>query len=192
MLPHLDTEHQVPKRNRTAEREHGRCLYALSKCYPFGGLFNSPLSHAVRQSDHVLGSYQSHDSRPDTTMTDNTIPVVVEPEAKEEAYRMGYKRFHERPDGEDRDEYWFSHYAESAEWADNKLPKLRAMAGAKDRGHGTYTEHRDIVVVQEPDDRPMVGIEWNSSRLFEELVDQFRNGAHDKVEGNEYGDSMEL
>lgn len=125
-------------------------------------------------------------------MTDNTIPVVVKPEVKEKAYRMGYERFEERPKDEDKDEYWFDHYTESAEWANNKDPKLRAMAGANDHGHGTYTEHRDIVVVQDADDRPMEGTEYDSQFLHGELVKHYKNGAHDKVEGREYGDSMEL
>jgi len=125
-------------------------------------------------------------------MTDNTIPVVVEPEAKEEAYRMGYERFEERPEDEEVDGHWFDHYTESAEWANRKLPTLRAMAGAKDTAHGTYTEHRDIVVVQNPDDRPMQGTEYDSHHLHSELVKHYKNGAHDKVEGREYGDSMEF
>jgi len=125
-------------------------------------------------------------------MTDNTIPVVVEPEVKEEAYRMGYKRFDERHESEEIGEYWFSHYTESAEWANITRPELRAMAGAGDAGHGTYTEHRDIVVVQDPDDRPMQGTEYDSHHLHSELVKHYKNGAHDKVEGREYGDSMEF
>jgi hypothetical protein len=123
-------------------------------------------------------------------MTDETIPVVVEPEAKEEAYRMGYERFTYEPN-EPTDEHWFGHYTESAEWANSKLPQLRAMAGAKDHGYGTYAEHRDIVVVEYPDDRPMAGTQTNSKYVFGELVDQFRNGAYDKIEGHEYGKTLE-
>jgi hypothetical protein len=123
-------------------------------------------------------------------MTDNTIPVVVEPEVKEKAYRMAYERFNEQP--EDKDEHWFTHFSGSAEWANRKLPTLRAMAGAGDAGHGTYTEHRSIVVVQDPGDRPMQGTEYDSHHLHSELVKHCKNGAHDKVEGREYGDSMEL
>jgi len=125
-----------------------------------------------------------------TTMTDNEIPVIVEPEAKENAYNMGFNRFNEPQDKEIGKE-WFSHYTETAEWANSKLPDLRCMAGADDSGHGTYTQHREIVVVEYPDDRPMSGEKTNSQYLFDELVEQFRNGAYDKIEGNEQYESLE-
>jgi hypothetical protein len=65
------------------------------------------------------------------------------------------------------------------------------MAGAADSGVGTYTQHREIVVVDCPDDRPMSGEKWNSSGMHGVLVDKFRDGAHDKLHGKEYGESIE-
>jgi hypothetical protein len=37
----------------------------------------------------------------------------------------------------------------------------------------------------------MDGTQTNSHHLFEELVEQFRNGAYDKIEGHEYGKTLE-
>jgi len=124
-------------------------------------------------------------------MTDNSIPVVVAPETEEKAYRMGYERFNAADYAQEPEPYWFDNYTQSAEWANIKLPKLRAMAGAADpMGHGTYTEHRDIVVVDYPDDRPMSGEEWNSQGFHSVLVDKYRDGAHDKIHGEEYGEGF--
>jgi len=118
-------------------------------------------------------------------MSDNDIPVVVVTEAEENAYQMGYERFTHEPN-EPHDDMWFSHYTESAEWANSKLPKLRAMAGAKDSmGHGTYTEHQEVVVVEEPRDRPMSGELTDSRHIHEKLVELFRYGAEDKIDGND-------
>jgi len=118
-------------------------------------------------------------------MKDDSIPVVVEPEAKESAYQMGYARFSHEPDVP-TDEHWFGHYTESAEWANSKLPRLRAMSGAKDSmGVGTHTNHGEIIVVEYPEDRPMEGRKAHSAELTDELVDMFRYGAQDKIEGKE-------
>lgn len=124
-------------------------------------------------------------------MEDNTTKVVVEPEAKERAYRMGYDRFTHEPN-EPIDDMWFSHYTESAEWAHTKLPQLRCMAGYEDTmGKGTYQGSQDIVVVEYPEDRPMDGEIVESHYLFQELVEHFRMGAYDKIHGNDQYENLE-
>jgi len=123
------------------------------------------------------------------TPGDETAVVAVR-ETEEEAYRMGFERFSHEPN-EPLDEAWFSHYTESAEWANSKAPTLRAMAGAGDGGHGTYQQHRPVVTVDYPEDRPADGTVRRSFDVFDRLSTLFRRGAADKVCGREYGASLD-
>lgn len=119
------------------------------------------------------------------TLGDETAVVAIH-EVENEAYRMGYERFSHEP-SEPLDDMWFSHYQESAEWANRKAPRLRTMAGAGDRGHGTHTEHRPVITVDFPEDRPADGTVRRSFDIYDRLTTVFRRGAEDKVRGREYG-----
>jgi len=123
------------------------------------------------------------------TNGDETAVVAIR-EAEEEAYRMGYERFSHEPN-EPLDDMWFSRYTGSAEWANRKAPTLRCMAGAADGGHGCYQEHRPVVTVDYPEDRPADGTVRRSFDVFDRLSTLFRRGAEDKVRGREYGASLD-
>jgi len=119
----------------------------------------------------------------------NDTKVVVLPEAKESAYNMGFNCFEE---SHDVDDYWFTHYTESAEWANSKLPTLRCMAGYEDSmDRGTYHGYQEVAIVAFPDDRPMDADLVNSHYVLDELIDQFRAGAHDKLHGNDQYETFE-
>lgn len=112
--------------------------------------------------------------------------VVVFPEALEDAYREGYKRFAttagetvEQP-GEA-----LSGFKEYAEWANHVAPSLRASAGYADTGHGTYTYERQVALVDYPDDRPMEATLVSSEWVFRQLVDAFDRGAYDSMDSKE-------
>lgn len=117
-------------------------------------------------------------------MTQET-PVVVEEKAFREAYAMGYERF----DGiqlYEGEEFDLAPFTDSAEYANHILPRLRALAGFEDSGYGTYTGNRDIVIVSESDleDMPISGDLTESHYLYNELVDEFRNGAYKAVDNS--------
>jgi len=116
---------------------------------------------------------------------DNTIHVVDEIEAKEDAYHMGYNRFEGMDTLEENEPLEFHLFTESAQWANNIAPKLRAMVGAKDSGHGTYQQHGEIVTVTEPRDSPMEGQQCDSFELYNELIDMYRQGAEHAARGRD-------
>jgi len=121
-----------------------------------------------------------------TTMNnDNTIYVVDEIEAKEDAYHMGYNRFKGMDTLKEDELLEFHLFTESAQWANNIAPQLRAMAGAKDSGHGTYQQHSEIVTVTEPRDSPMEGQQCDSFELYSELIDMYRQGAEHAARGRD-------
>lgn len=116
-------------------------------------------------------------------LTDKEAAVVVLPEAVEEAYRMGYGRFVDAPqDAHGRD---LSHYKESARYINHVAPKLRSMAGHADSGMGTYTDTRQVALVEYPDDRPMEAELSDSRTVYRMLVDAWDRGAYDALDDNE-------
>lgn len=115
-------------------------------------------------------------------MTD-TIPVVREADARDEAEQRGYDKFEgmEAEIAEDADPHRIT---DSAWWANHALPRLRAMAGAKDDYGGTYTDHRDVAMIPVgcEDDRPAEAEVVNSQQLFRTLVDDWFEGAYRAIE----------
>lgn len=111
-------------------------------------------------------------------------PVIVIQEAKQDAYDMGYERF-EGGDTMEPDEADLAPYHSSADYANNVLPTLRSMAGHADSGHGTYTEVREVVLVEEHDldDRPIMGQSTDAHYFMSELVEAFNHGAYDALTG---------
>ena len=103
-----------------------------------------------------------------------TVKIIAEWDAKHEAYNRGYSRFLNR-DLVDIEEYHFSQFTETAEWANTVAPDLRAMAGYDDRGHGTYQQEPEaIVLVEEPEDEPAEGELLDDPWYFlDELVECF-------------------
>lgn len=114
------------------------------------------------------------------------IAVVKPYYAVEEAYNMGYSKF----SGTDTDESGrvdLAPYHSTADYANNVLPRLRAMAGYADAGHGTYQEHRKVAAVDAgcEEDEPAEAELREASHIFNSLVDAFNNGAYDAIEGRE-------
>lgn len=88
--------------------------------------------------------------------------------AEDEAYNMGRN---EAPDTLEPDqspeevyESMKQSYPQSAAWANNIEPRLRALAGFTDSGTGTYTEG-----------------DMKNQQILNELVDEFWRGVHDQI-----------
>jgi len=136
------------------------------------------------------------------TMSENIdVKVIVLPEAKEEAYRMGFDRFKdhkqevdsliEQGEMSEEERHDMSGFHQSATYANHVLLDLRAMAGFRDSGYGTYQIDGKVVTVEFPEDRPMDGEITESHYIFDELIDTWHNGVYDALEGNEFGEFLE-
>lgn len=116
----------------------------------------------------------------------DTIPVIDEYSAREDAYEMGQERFGGSSPPEDIHPLEVvDHFTETATWANHVHPKLRAMAGFKDRGMGTYTVARQVALIppENADDEPAEAELVDSTWLVNELVDEFREGAFEGLDG---------
>lgn len=132
-------------------------------------------------------------------MKDNLSPgsdgVVIDIDgATAEAYRMGHRKFEDYaeivPEGEEKRPSGappLSVFKDSAEWANIIHPRLRCMAGYGDAGYGTYTDPRNVVVLEphEIDDEPSVGTVLDSVEVARVLCREWDRGALDAIEGNE-------
>jgi hypothetical protein len=116
-------------------------------------------------------------------MTRDTIAVVKPYYRIEEAYSMGHDEFSD-VEADSAEEIEFSHFTESARWANIIAPDLRAMAGYADAGHGTYREGRQIAAIKPgcEEDEPAEAYLMDADSLYESLVDAYRMGAYDGVE----------
>lgn len=111
--------------------------------------------------------------------------VINEWRAKEEAYSDAYYRFSQGEEVDEED-FQFSHFTESATWANTVAPNLRAMAGYDDEGYGTYQTPVPIVLVSEPDDEPAVGqLVEEPWHFLDELHQAYQRGAFDAATGRE-------
>lgn len=123
-----------------------------------------------------------------TPDNDGDVAVVRPHYLTEDAYQMGHTEFQdvEADSAEDLD---FGQFTSTARWANVIAPKLRAMAGAADRGgKGTYTDHRQVAAILpgcEEDEPPEADL-VKSYHLYDALVDAYRNGALDSVEDTYY------
>jgi len=128
--------------------------------------------------------------------TPGEIAVVKPYYATEEAYRMGHRfasgfasvNDETVPDDEPLE---LSYIKESAKWANNIAPDLRAMAGMSDPGHGTYTGDRQVAAVRAgcEEDQPAEAELMDARRLFRVLSDCWDMGARDAYEGTNDPDS---
>jgi len=112
-----------------------------------------------------------------------TIPVIREAEALDEAEAMGRAHFADLP-GDVADVADPAHVTDSAWWANHELPRLRAMSGYADRHGGTFTEVREVAVIPDgcEDDRPAEADVTTSDRLHEELVSAWFEGAYQAID----------
>lgn len=125
-------------------------------------------------------------------MSDNDIAVVKPYYLKEEAYNMGYDRF-EGCEVESIEGFDLAPFRSSAAYANNVLPSLRAMAGAADRGAGTYTDHREVAAIKPgcEEDEPAEAELVNSRYIFDELLEAWDMGAYDGALGKERGEGLD-
>lgn len=111
--------------------------------------------------------------------------IINTDEIRRDAYEYGYDRF-EFGDPVPREEIDMSFFTDTAEYANTVLPRLRRLAGFGDSGFGTYTEVRDVIgVSQEAAAELAADAGWidadviDSWDLFDDLVDEFHDGASD-------------
>jgi len=113
--------------------------------------------------------------------TSGDVAVVKPDYLLEEAYRMGHDRFEdaeEPPEDEEVDLYPFKG---SATWANHVAPRLRAMAGYADSGHGTYQEDRQVAAIHSgaEEDEPAEADLIDPHYLYRALVEAWDLGAYD-------------
>lgn len=116
-------------------------------------------------------------------MTEN-IAVVKPHYTLEEAYQMGHDEFSELDLGPDA-EPDLAGFQDSARYANHILPKLRAMAGFEDSGHGTFQKDRKVAAIEpgNEEDRPAEAELVDASTVFHALVDAWSTGARDGMTG---------
>lgn len=100
---------------------------------------------------------------------------------REEAYQMGWDKAEqiEGVFGEDG-EFEGDHPevpTDSANWANNTAPRLRALSGYEDGGHGTYQK---------------VPVDVAHHIRNEDAMPAFRHGYQDRAEGREFEASLEV
>lgn len=115
------------------------------------------------------------------------IAVVKPYYYKEQAYNKGYDRFEGAEDIPDDEEVRLDGFTQSATYANHVLPGLRSMAGYDDSGPGTYTIERQVAAIMPgcEEDEPAEAELVSSNYVFEELVDAWRSGAYDALDGRE-------
>jgi len=115
-------------------------------------------------------------------MTD-TIAVVEEAQALDEAYAMGRRRF-EDMDIKDPESFTLEHFRDSAQYTNHVLPTLRCMAGFGDSGVGTWQVPREVALIADGDgkDHPADAEITHCSHIFERLVEKWTQGAYAAVE----------
>lgn len=120
------------------------------------------------------------------------IAVVKTAYAAEEAYRLGYKEFREL-DGEETEDFDLGPFYGTARYANFVLPNIRALAGYDDRGHGTFSEERQVAAIKPgcEEDNPADAELTESRHLMDEMQEAWRIGVYDAVEGKEYGASLD-
>lgn len=117
---------------------------------------------------------------------DPDTAVVHESTVLDEAYAMGYDEF----SGVEVEQFDLEGFHGTARWDSHLLPRLRALSGYGDRGHGTYTEDREVVVIPvgNEDDHPAEAHSMNATHVLNAAVEQFTHGAHDAAENEERGE----
>lgn len=122
------------------------------------------------------------------------IKVVKPYYILEQAYQMGHQTGHDARDTVDADigPEDLSHFKETAQWANNVAPELRAMSGFSDHGHGTYTDGGKVAAIDpgceedEPADAELI----DAQHLFDKVVEAYDTGYLDGAEGTYDPDSV--
>lgn len=120
-----------------------------------------------------------------------TIAVVNERDALLDAYELGHNRGSRAdvtgdPRADEDPDFDLSEIKSSASWDNIVDPKLRAMAGYGDDGHGTYQVERQIALVPpgNEDDDPAEARLRASPKFYVRLADAYDMGARDGAEGS--------
>jgi hypothetical protein len=112
----------------------------------------------------------------------DTITVVCEVDAHDEAHSMGYRRFADMT-AADIVEAWPLEYASHGSWDTHILPTLRCLAGYGDAGYGTYQQRQEVALIRDGDesDHPADALLVDSMQLIDEITDAWYSGAHQAV-----------
>jgi hypothetical protein len=124
-----------------------------------------------------------------------TIPVVHESDALDDAYKMGWEAFEASPEAIEDPFEAISHYEESAHYINNTAPTLRCMAGFSDHKGGTYQDRPEsvaVVPVGSEGDRPIEAEKMDPQWVLGAIHDAYHAGAYDALEGHEYGESDDV
>lgn len=119
-----------------------------------------------------------------------TITVVEEARALDDAYTRGYERF-SGMDSEIAADADPSRITDSAAWANHIAPTLRCLAGYSDGGYGTWQIDGDIALIVDGDegDHPAEAEVMEASTFHREVVDAWYDGAYaaidDALDGRE-------
>lgn len=123
---------------------------------------------------------------------EGTIPIVRIEKAEQDAYMLGYGKFHDMPPST-AEKFELEHYHSTSDYSHNVMPVLRQLAGFEDRhGTGTFQGERRVVVV-EPEDRDESIIDADvvySRYLLDELIGAFERGVFDAI-GASAGETRE-
>jgi hypothetical protein len=112
----------------------------------------------------------------------DTITVVCEVDAHDEAYSMGYRRYADMTAGEIVAS-WPIEYTTHGSWDSHIEPTLCCLSGYGDRGHGTYQERQDVALIRDGDERhmPADAVVLDSAAVLDPIVDAWTSGAHQAV-----------
>lgn len=110
-----------------------------------------------------------------------TITVVTEADALDDAYQMGYSRYESMP----ADEIAANRVQPTEHGIDDKhiLPSLRAVAGFDDIGVGTYNSSQEIALIENGDesDNPATAVKMRSEAFLDHVIRSWRKGAFDAM-----------
>ena len=104
------------------------------------------------------------------------------------AFDLGFGRF-ENMDPADPETFDVGHFTETAEYANTTAPILRQLSGHDDLGPGTYTKHRDVLVINQDEADALAGeagfldadMVW-SAELFHDVHDAWLEGVYEAVD----------
>ena len=118
--------------------------------------------------------------------TSGDVAVVKQAYVLEEAYEMGHSEFSPLDPPED-DQMDLAPFKDGARWCNSLLPTLRSMAGFDDSGPGTYTIERKVAAIHPgcEEDEPAEAVLVPSQRVFDCLIEAWRDGAHDAMAGRD-------
>jgi hypothetical protein len=112
-----------------------------------------------------------------------TITVVEEATALDDAYGRGYSRF-SGLDPRVAEDAEPARITDSAAWANHIAPTLRCMAGFRDGGHGTWQIDGDIALIVDGDesDHPADAEVIQASMFHQDVIDAWYEGAYAAID----------